>query len=215
MCTDERLFLQWWLTGGKYVKNSRIYCRRLKKGHQNFWRWGESGSKNYEGNILVETCSHEFFLKHALPVCLVVWPWHCLCFQGHHPSKSMKHIPLYFQKIHKFLPYFIKFSKFLLFSFNLRFLLNLRVFVSPYFSHDAFLHHALHMLDATSASTTCYECGTLTVDEGRLAILTFRLYLRPDSRPPVWQPVSLLPPPPSVSDRVGPISTPSSLKREK
>jgi len=25
---------------------------------------------------------------------------------------------------------------------------NLRVFSSPYFDHDAFMHHALHLLDA-------------------------------------------------------------------
>jgi len=38
--------------------------------------------------------------------------------------------------------------KFPLFSFNLGFLLNLRFFLSPYFDHDAFMHHALHVLDA-------------------------------------------------------------------
>jgi len=40
----------------------------------------------------------------------------------------------YFHKIDKFPPIFVKFS----------FLLNLRVFASSYFDHDAFMHHALH-----------------------------------------------------------------------
>jgi len=29
---------------------------------------------------------------------------------------------------------------------------NLRFFASPYFYHDAFLHHALHVLDAPANS---------------------------------------------------------------
>ena len=61
------------------------------------------------------------------------------------PPKSTMHNCIlhsspYLQKNH---PYFITIFRFLLFSFNLRLLLNLGVFASPYFDHDAFVHHAL------------------------------------------------------------------------
>ena len=65
--------------------------------------------------------------------------------RGVRPSprpKSMMHIA------YSHAPYFHKTYKFtLLFPQNLRFLLNFRVFASPYFDHDAFMHHALHVLD--------------------------------------------------------------------
>jgi len=44
-----------------------------------------------------------------------------------------------------FLPYFHKIYKYPLFSFNLRFLFNLRIFPSPYFDHDACKHRPYHL----------------------------------------------------------------------
>jgi len=40
---------------------------------------------------------------------------------------------------------FAKFLNVSLFSSNLRFLLNVRFFATPYFDHDVFMHHALHI----------------------------------------------------------------------
>ena len=58
-----------WLRGGKVekkLKNSVIWCWWLKQ--RDFGRKKAiSGLKSQEGNISVEMCSHEFFLKHALP----------------------------------------------------------------------------------------------------------------------------------------------------
>src|SRR6218665_1213855 len=53
-----------------------------------------------------------------------------------YPYRSMMHIVDF--------PYFRKIYKLPILSFNLRFVLNLRFFASPYFDHD----HALHVLDA-------------------------------------------------------------------
>src|SRR6218665_491680 len=63
---------------------------------------------------------------------------------GVHPPKPMMHIELspYFPKICNS-PIFAEFMHFPLFSFNLRFF-----FFSPYFDHDAFMHHASHILNA-------------------------------------------------------------------
>ena len=64
--------------------------------------------------------------------------------------KPMMHIIIayspYFHKIYKFSPNFRKIYKFPLFSFSLSF------FSSPNFDHDAFMHHALHILDASGAT---------------------------------------------------------------
>ena len=62
------------MPGCKGGKNRHIY-RWLKKGRQNFWDemknfQGSLRQRSHEGNILVEMCIHEFFLKHALPI----WP---------------------------------------------------------------------------------------------------------------------------------------------
>jgi len=40
-----------------------------------------------------------------------------------------------------------------LFSFNLRILDNLRFFAFPYFDHNAFKHHSLHILDASDLTS--------------------------------------------------------------
>jgi len=45
--------------------------------------------------------------------------------------------PLFSTKIYKFLPTFVHFA----------FWLNLRLFASPYYDHDAFTHLVLHVLD--------------------------------------------------------------------
>src|SRR6218665_891831 len=45
-------------------------------------------------------------------------------------------------------PYFRKISKFPLFSFKLCSFGFINFFASPNFDHDAFMHHALHVLDA-------------------------------------------------------------------
>src|SRR6218665_1251956 len=49
----------------------------------------------------------------------------------------------YFQKMYQF-PSLMS-SKFINFPPNLLFLLNKRVLLSPYFDHDAFMRHALHV----------------------------------------------------------------------
>ena len=69
------------------------------------------------------------------------------------PSISAKFInfPIHFHKIYKF-P---------LFSFNSHLLFTLGFFASTYFDHDAFMHHALHILDApgwTVASAVFGRC---------------------------------------------------------
>src|SRR6218665_205931 len=48
----------------------------------------------------------------------------------------------YFRKIYKFPLYFVQFTFCLL---------NLHFFASPYFDHDTFTHHALHLLDAPAS----------------------------------------------------------------
>ena len=54
--------------------------------------------------------------------------------------------PPYFKK-KNFSPAFLHFP---LFSFNLRvFCLIYVLFASPYFDHGAFMHHAMHVLDAS------------------------------------------------------------------
>src|SRR6218665_1597333 len=65
------------------------------------------------------------------------------------PIKSMMYIV--------YSPYFHKIYKFPLFSFNLRLLLHLRFFGFPYFDLDAFLHYALHVLDAPELTLNLYS----------------------------------------------------------
>jgi len=76
------------------------------------------------------------------------------------PPKSMMHIlylPLFpiSKKILNFPPISKKFLNFppifVQFTF---FWLNLRLFASPYFDHDAFMCHALHALDALDVKAT-------------------------------------------------------------
>jgi len=57
-----------------------------------------------------------------------------------------------------------KFINFPLFSFNLRFLLNLRVFVSPisYFDHDALMHHDQNRGCKNTYWTPCSAVYTFT-----------------------------------------------------
>ena len=65
------------------------------------------------------------------------------------PAKSMVHISYsIFPKFINYTPYFRKIYKFSLYSFSLRFsLLSLTyVFSSPYFAHDAFMRHTLHVV---------------------------------------------------------------------
>ena len=68
---------------------------------------------------------------------------------GVHPNTSMMYIvdSPYFHKIYKF-PYFSKIYKFPYFRSIYCFCL-IYVF-PPYFDHDAFMHHALHVLDASA-----------------------------------------------------------------
>ena len=49
-------------------------------------------------------------------------------------------------------PFSTKFISSSLFAQNLGFLLNLRYLLPPCFDHDAFMHHALHVLDAPGMS---------------------------------------------------------------
>ena len=77
----------------------------------------------------------------------------CLSHQGHtSPLKPKMHIEYfpYLEKIYKSQPPIsTKCINFPIFLFILRgFLPNLRFFASLYFDHDAFLHNALHVLDA-------------------------------------------------------------------
>jgi len=64
-----------------------------------------------------------------------------------HPPKSMTHIlyipPIYTKFINS--PIFDKFRIFVEFTY----------FASPYFDHDAFIHHALHVLNVPDLSYTC------------------------------------------------------------
>ena len=68
-----------------------------------------------------------------------------------HPPKSMMHIAYspYFLKNYKF-PFFRKNYKITLLLFNWRFLLHSRLLLSPFWLciYDAFMHNALHVLDA-------------------------------------------------------------------
>jgi len=71
-----------------------------------------------------------------------------------HSPKPMMHVAYspYFHKIYKF-PYIsVKFINFFLFSYNLLFCFIHVFFAPPYFDHDAFTHHALHILDASAHS---------------------------------------------------------------
>ena len=60
--------------------------------------------------------------------------------KGVHAPKPMMHIALFPQNL-QFLPILVQFTFFLP---------NLRVLTSPYFDHDAIMHHALHVLDASA-----------------------------------------------------------------
>ena len=70
---------------------------------------------------------------------------HCMG-RGIHPSELMMHIAYspYFPKIFKCRPIFVQFT----------FLCLIYVFASPYFDHDVFMHHALHVLDATANASS-------------------------------------------------------------
>ena len=64
----------------------------------------------------------------------------------------MMHIEFpYLHKICEFPPFFGKILKSPLFSFNLGFFGLIYAFYFPYFDHDAFMQHALHVLDARGA----------------------------------------------------------------
>ena len=61
--------------------------------------------------------------------------------------------PPYFGNKYTFPPIFAKCLHFPLCSFNFRFLASFKFFLaSSYFDHDAFMHHALHVLDALPLS---------------------------------------------------------------
>ena len=67
------------------------------------------------------------------------------------PPKPMMHIAYspYFYNIYKFHPYFRKMYTFPPISAKFMFFCLVYVFfIPPYFDHDAFMHHALHVLDA-------------------------------------------------------------------
>src|SRR6218665_881640 len=68
--------------------------------------------------------------------CLIL----AITVRGIHPSSQLciLHIPPISTKFINFLC-FVKFT----------FLLNLSVFASPYFHHDSFMHHAVHVPDAS------------------------------------------------------------------
>ena len=73
-----------------------------------------------------------------------------------HPLKSMMHIefaPHYFHEIEKFLPCFSKIKKcpYILIQFTFFYLIYI-LLVPFYFDCDAFMNHALHVLDATEES---------------------------------------------------------------
>src|SRR6218665_3810013 len=57
-------------------------------------------------------------------------------------------------------PYFRKISKFSLFSFKLCSFGFINFFASSYFDHDAFMHHALHVLDASAYYPYAYSLQT-------------------------------------------------------
>jgi len=77
--------------------------------------------------------------------------------RGVHPPKSMMHIAYspYFNKIYKFPPLFpLKMFQFFPYLSSIYvFFLNLPFLLAPYFDHDAFMHHALHVLDASVSWT--------------------------------------------------------------
>jgi len=54
--------------------------------------------------------------------------------------------------VYKFPLIYENFINFSVFLFNLRFCL-INVFGSPYFDYDAFMHHALHVLDASESGS--------------------------------------------------------------
>ena len=62
-----------------------------------------------------------------------------------HPPKLTKIIRLFPPYFHKFPPVFKKF---------ITFLHALCVISPPYFDHDAFMHHPMHVLDASANVTT-------------------------------------------------------------
>src|SRR6218665_95345 len=76
---------------------------------------------------------------------------------GIHSPKPMMHIA--YAPNSKKLKNFPDFPKILLFLFNLRFLLNARCLLSPYFDHDSFTHHALHSQDAPGGSGLNHSCS--------------------------------------------------------
>src|SRR6218665_3066713 len=77
-------------------------------------------------------------------------------FRGVHPPKRMMHIAYspHFHKIYKFLLYFHKIYTFPPISTKFTFLGLIYVFCFPYFDHDAFMHHTLHILDAPGRITS-------------------------------------------------------------
>src|SRR6218665_3847571 len=81
-----------------------------------------------------------------------------LCIQGAIPPKPIMHIVYspYFHKIYKSPPHFR--SIYVL-------LLNLCFFGFPYFDHDAFTHHALHVLNALCASESRLHSSNNVADE--------------------------------------------------
>src|SRR6218665_740077 len=78
-------------------------------------------------------------------------------FTGVHPPKPMMNILPYFHKIYKFCPSYFR-KIYIIFSHisakYTPFLFNLHFLIPFYFENDAFMHHALHVLDCSILHST-------------------------------------------------------------
>src|SRR6218665_625307 len=106
--------------------------------HVNWWYWVVSVCKKF---WLVGTSGLVGIFQPSINSNLTIQTHvSYFCTGASIPFKAMMHIAYspYFRKMYKFPPILFKFPYFYLIYF----------FSSPYFDHDAFMHHALHVLDA-------------------------------------------------------------------